>query len=63
MADVAQTLELGASARYDITVANPNGVNRGVSRIALDGNLVQTTDARVSLADDGANHNVEVVLG
>jgi cyclic beta-1,2-glucan synthetase len=51
------------SAHYDITVANPNGVSRGVSRIALDGHEVETSDARVSLADDGATHTIEVTLG
>ncbi|MEO7158309.1 MAG: glucoamylase family protein [Vicinamibacterales bacterium] len=51
------------SAHYDITVANQKGVSRGVSRIALDGTTVQTSDARILLADDGANHTIEVMLG
>jgi cyclic beta-1,2-glucan synthetase len=50
------------SARYDISVENPRGVNRGVSKIHLDGEALQPGDA-VPLADDGANHKVEVVLG
>jgi len=51
------------SAHYDIAVENPNGVSHGVSRVSLDGKALQTSDARIPLADDGANHKVEVVLG
>jgi cyclic beta-1,2-glucan synthetase len=51
------------SAHYDITVENPNGVSRCVSRISLDGQVLHTTDGRIPLADDGAHHSVEVVLG
>ena len=51
------------SARYEIAVENPNGVSHGVSRISLDGKALQTSDARIPLADDGATHQVEVVLG
>jgi cyclic beta-1,2-glucan synthetase len=50
------------SARYDISVGNPRGVNRGASKIHLDGEALHPGDA-VPLADDGANHKVEVVLG
>jgi cyclic beta-1,2-glucan synthetase len=50
------------SARYDISVENPRGVNRGVSRIHLDGEALHPGDA-IPLADDGANHKVEGVLG
>ena len=50
------------SARYDISVENPRGVNRGVSSIHLDGEALHPGDA-IPLADDGANHKVEVVLG
>lgn len=51
------------SARYAISVLNPNGVSRGVARIALDGTVVQPSDAGIALSDDGADHRVEVVLG
>ena len=51
------------SARYEIAVENPNGVSHGVSRISLDGKALQTGDAKIPLADDGATHQVEVVLG
>jgi cyclic beta-1,2-glucan synthetase len=51
------------SARYEIAVENSNGVSHGVSRISLDGKALQASDARIPLADDGATHQVEVVLG
>ena len=55
------------SARYEITVENPGGVSRGVAGWALDG-VAQPTPpsggpARISLADDGATHQVRVTLG
>jgi cyclic beta-1,2-glucan synthetase len=49
------------SARYEISVLNPNGVSRGVARISLDGKAVPPSG--VALSDDGADHKVEVVLG
>jgi cyclic beta-1,2-glucan synthetase len=51
------------SARYEIAVENPNGVNHGVSRVYLDGQALPTSDARIALSDDGATHTVRVVLG
>jgi cyclic beta-1,2-glucan synthetase len=51
------------SARYDISVENPRGVNRGVLSIHLDGEALHPGDANIPLSDDGANHKVEVVLG
>ena len=50
------------STRYRITVENPTGVCRGVSRIVLDGGVLPS-DALVPLCDDGAEHAVEVLLG
>jgi cyclic beta-1,2-glucan synthetase len=50
------------SARYDISVENPRGLNRGVLSIHLDGEALHAGDA-IPLSDDGANHKVEVVLG
>jgi cyclic beta-1,2-glucan synthetase len=47
---------------YRITVENPTGVCRGVSRVSLDGALLQG-EALVPLSDDGRGHQVEVVLG
>jgi cyclic beta-1,2-glucan synthetase len=47
---------------YRITVQNPKGVCRGVSRVRLDGTLLPG-QALVPLSDDGGEHLVEVVLG
>ncbi len=44
---------------YAITVENPNGVNRGVARIEVDGDAVEA----IRLRDDGATHRVTVVMG
>jgi cyclic beta-1,2-glucan synthetase len=47
---------------YRITVENPNGICRGVSRISLDGARLPG-EAFVPLSDDGSEHRVQVVLG
>jgi len=47
---------------YRITVENPRGVCRGVSRISLDG-VPLREGALVPLADDAREHEVHVVLG
>lgn len=47
---------------YRITVENPNGVSRGVSRVSLDGTPL-SGEALVPLSDDGGEHQVQVVLG
>ena len=47
---------------YRITVENPKGVCRGVSRVSLDGTLL-SGEALVPLSDDGSEHRVQVVLG
>jgi cyclic beta-1,2-glucan synthetase len=49
------------SARYEISVRNPNHRSRGVVRAALDGATVDSS--AVPLADDGAVHRLEVELG
>jgi cyclic beta-1,2-glucan synthetase len=51
------------SARYDITVENPHGVSRGVSRLLLDGVSLPTPEAPINLSDDGATHHIHVILG
>jgi cyclic beta-1,2-glucan synthetase len=51
------------SARYEIAVENPKGVSRGVASASLDGKALAAGSARVPLADDGAVHQVRVVLG
>jgi cyclic beta-1,2-glucan synthetase len=50
------------TARYEITVQNPNGVAQGVRRIVLDGES-QPIGNGIALQDDGQTHAVEVVLG
>ncbi len=47
---------------YRITVENPEGVFRGVSRLSLDGDPLPE-GALVPLSDDGREHRVQVVLG
>jgi cyclic beta-1,2-glucan synthetase len=49
------------SSEYRIVVDNPEGVNRGVRRVELDG--VQQPDGIVPVGDDGALHQVRVVMG
>ena len=52
------------SARYQIVVENPQGVSRGVASSELDGQaLTGGGGAAIPLADDGATHQVRVVLG
>jgi cyclic beta-1,2-glucan synthetase len=52
-----------ASARYEIEVENPHGVNRGIVDTVLDGVFLSGTDARIPLSDDGATHRVQITLG
>jgi len=51
------------SARYEISVENPHGVCRGVTRLELDGVALPEANPRIGLADDGATHRVRVTLG
>jgi cyclic beta-1,2-glucan synthetase len=51
------------SARYDVTVENPHGVSRGVTRAELDGEMLPEGAARIPLLDDGEIHSVRVILG
>ncbi|HWQ79900.1 MAG TPA: glucoamylase family protein [Anaerovoracaceae bacterium] len=46
---------------YQITVKNPNSVNKGVASVTVDGER-QTGNA-VSLSDDGGTHLVEITMG
>jgi cyclic beta-1,2-glucan synthetase len=50
------------SSRYEIRVENPHGVTRGVSAVILDGQVL-VDGAAIPLADDGATHQVRLVLG
>jgi cyclic beta-1,2-glucan synthetase len=51
------------SARYEIVVENPQGVNRGVGSLELDGQALPGGGATIPLIDDGATHKVRVTLG
>ena len=49
------------SAVYHIKVENPMSVCRGVTEVRLDDNVQSTNE--IPLADDGATHEVSVLLG
>jgi len=49
------------STRYEISVSNPEHRCRGISEAELDGNPVDS--AAIPLVDDGATHQVRVVVG
>jgi cyclic beta-1,2-glucan synthetase len=51
------------SARYEIAVVNPAGVNRGVAAVTVDGAALPAGESRVQLLDDGNIHHVELILG
>jgi len=58
------------SARYEIRVENPRGVMRGVVSAEVDGQALTGPDgtasphrAGIPLVDDGATHEVRIVLG
>ncbi len=46
---------------YLVHVENPEGVNRGVRQILLDG--IPLSEGRIPLSDDGRQHEVRVVMG
>jgi cyclic beta-1,2-glucan synthetase len=50
------------SATYQIRVDNPSGVSRGVASIRVDGQTL-VDRANIPLSDDGARHEVLIVLG
>jgi cyclic beta-1,2-glucan synthetase len=49
------------SATYHITIENPQGVERGVQSVTVDGQAL--ADGVIQLADDGRAHEVRVVMG
>jgi cyclic beta-1,2-glucan synthetase len=51
------------TARYHVVVENPQGVSRGVVSMELDGQELAIDHAGIPLADDGATHQVRIVLG
>jgi cyclic beta-1,2-glucan synthetase len=50
------------STVYEIAVENPDGVNRGVTRIELDSKTLMAREG-IPLLDDGAEHRIRIVLG
>jgi cyclic beta-1,2-glucan synthetase len=52
-----------AQATVRIAVENPMGVARGVASIELDGSPIADIATGVPLPDDGADHDIRVVLG
>ena len=52
------------SARYEISVENPLAVCRGILATKLDGKiLTENNKSLIPLADDGAEHRVQLILG
>jgi cyclic beta-1,2-glucan synthetase len=51
------------ASRYELAVENPMGVERGVSRVELDGVTLPGSPAVIELVDDGGVHRVRVVMG
>jgi cellobiose phosphorylase len=49
------------STPYLVRVENPEGVNRGVRQVLLNG--ISLPDNRIPLTDDGRQHEVRVVMG
>jgi cellobiose phosphorylase len=49
------------SSVYQITVKNPDRVNRGVREVTLDSEVME--DGCIPLSDDGKRHSVVVILG
>jgi cyclic beta-1,2-glucan synthetase len=49
------------SATYRVRVDNPRGVEHGVAEILIDGRKQESKD--IALVDDGATHDVRIVLG
>jgi len=51
------------SSCYEISVENPDRVNSGAVHTALDGVTLRVGETRIALVDDGASHQIEMVLG
>jgi cyclic beta-1,2-glucan synthetase len=49
------------SSSYEISVENPDGVQRGVKRLEMDGQVIDALS--LELHDDGRVHQVRVILG
>jgi len=46
---------------YNIKVKNPEGLNKGVKKISIDGKISEGN--RINLVNDGQTHDVEVFMG
>lgn len=46
---------------YYISVKNPDGINKGVKKVVIDGEELK--EKVIELSDDGKEHRVEVILG
>jgi cyclic beta-1,2-glucan synthetase len=51
------------SARYAVSVENPEGVSQGISSAQLDDEIITERPLRLPLTDDGITHHVRVRLG
>jgi cyclic beta-1,2-glucan synthetase len=52
------------TARYEISVENPLGVCRGILAAKLDGKMLEgSARSLIPLADDGATHQLQIILG
>jgi cyclic beta-1,2-glucan synthetase len=63
---VWQTFQMAVryrSARYEISVENPDGISRGVLSARLDGTEISERPLRLPLLDDGAVHRIQLMLG
>ena len=51
------------STQYMIVVDNPSGVQRGVTRVVCDGEVMSPDNPAIRLKNDGKTHHIEVRLG
>ena len=51
------------SARYMISVSNPDRVQHGVASATVDGEPLEARPCRIELQDDGGIHRVELTMG
>jgi cyclic beta-1,2-glucan synthetase len=51
------------TARYEISVDNPDGLSRGVSHAEIDGAPLPAGPIRLQLMDDGLTHRLQVRIG
>ncbi|HEX2927500.1 MAG TPA: glycosyl transferase, partial [Ruminiclostridium sp.] len=49
------------NTQYEISVENPEGINKGVKKVVIDG--AENLNKMIELADDGRVHNVTVIMG